>query len=235
MCNPTRSLFPCGSLEDAHFATAIEKKRWPKKSAFTLFELLLVMGILLVLAGMTIGIAEGLQRRSARATARGQLALLLQALDSYKMHHGDYPWIDAGSDGSGELYAALIGNRSPAAGFQPKAFGHDPLAGVKGRHFIELSQFNTALKPVSSDGSPQQTLDQGFGDNYLIDPWGSAYVYQYTTIGESPSSGDWKRPGYILMSIGPDGAAGPALPLDGILNAAYFDNESSTDNIFSVP
>ena len=212
-----------------------------KKSAFTLFELLLVMGILLILAGLAIGIAEGLQRRSARARAVGQLAILTQALESYKAHFGDYPWIDAGSDGSGELYAALIGNRGPTAGFQPDLDDSgrfiarsDPLTSAKGRHFIEISRFQTARQPIPSGSRPLLTLDQGFAENYLIDPWGAAYIYQYKTIGENPSPHDWQRPGYILMSMGPDGALGPALPPDGIFATAYFDSESSSDNILSA-
>ncbi len=213
-----------------------------KKSAFTLFELLLVMGILLILAGLAIGTSEGLQKRSARARAVGQLALLTQALESYKAHLGDYPWIDAGSDGSRELYAALIGNRSPTAGFQPDLnnsgqfhAGNDPLTSAMGRHFIEISQFRTNRKPIPSGSRPLLTLDQGFAENYLTDPWGAAYIYQYKTIAENPSPQDWQRPGYILMSIGPDGALGPALPPDGIFAPEYFENESIADNLLSSP
>ena len=214
------------------------------KSAFTLFELLLVMGILLILAGLAIGISEGLQRRSARDKAVGQLVLLTQALESYKAYYGDYPWIyaDAGSDGSRELYAALIGNRGPTAGFQPNAdnsgrflAGSDPLTSAKGRHFIEISQFQTAHQPIPSGNRPLLSLDQGFAENYLIDPWGAPYIYQYKTIGENPSPQDWQRPGYILMSIGPDGALGPALPANGIFAADYFENESTADNLLSTP
>lgn len=234
MCDPTRIflLLPVVKV----------KKPLGKKKAFTLFELLLAMGIFLILAGLTIGLTEGLQRRSARTKAIGQLALLAEALESYKTHYGDYPWIGEGSDGANEIYAALIGNRGPMAGYLPHpdgsgrlVSGSAPLAGAKGRHFIELSQFQTANKPTPSNARPLTSLDQGVGENFLLDPWGVAYVYRYRKIGENPNSGDWKRPGFLLMSFGPDGAVGTPLPQDGILTSDYHENEQSRDNIFALP
>ncbi len=218
-----------------HTAKLMNRKM---KSAFTLFELLVVMGIVAILAGLTIGLAEGLERRSARLKALGELAYLAQALESYKAHYGDFPWIEPGPEpgrgGAGELYAALIGNQGPTGGFGLGVDGTDALAEVKGRHFVDLGLLQTAEVPIPLSGGHGASLDVGYADNFFVDPWGNPYVYQYKKVGGGLSGGgDWKRPGFLLMSFGPDGIEGATLPSDGIPPADYFENENSQDNIIS--
>src|SRR5882672_9299438 len=62
-----------------------------RTSAFTLIELLTVIAIIAILAGMSIGIVRGSKQRASLARAKSELAVLAQALEDYRRHYGDYP------------------------------------------------------------------------------------------------------------------------------------------------
>lgn len=59
--------------------------------AFTLLELLVVVAIISILAGLVIGTAGFIQRKSAMARAEAEIAALSAALENYKAENGDYP------------------------------------------------------------------------------------------------------------------------------------------------
>src|ERR1043165_6366561 len=59
--------------------------------AFTLVELLAVMAIILLLAGMIIGIGSYMSRKSLESKARSQLHQLNLALELYKNDWGAFP------------------------------------------------------------------------------------------------------------------------------------------------
>ena len=59
--------------------------------AFTLLELLSVMAILLILSGLAFGMIRGTKQRANLARTKAELSHLVQALEEYKRHYGDYP------------------------------------------------------------------------------------------------------------------------------------------------
>lgn len=59
--------------------------------AFTLIELLTVISIIAVLAGMVVGLAPVASARMKEARVRGELAGLVTAIESYKAKFGVYP------------------------------------------------------------------------------------------------------------------------------------------------
>ena len=65
------------------------------RAGFTLVELLAVMLVIVVLAGISIGVASYTQKKMQTQIARTQITLLGAALESYKADWGYYPRTDA--------------------------------------------------------------------------------------------------------------------------------------------
>src|ERR1043166_659964 len=59
--------------------------------AFTLIELLIVIAIIIVLAGLTIATMGYVQNKGARSRAEAEIAAMSAALESYKADNGVYP------------------------------------------------------------------------------------------------------------------------------------------------
>lgn len=192
---------------------------------FTLIELLTVIGVIAILAAITLGVTRGVNERAAIGQARAELAVLSQALEAYKRQYGDYPQTGAAAnvpnaasaadnDGPGILFNALVGKRGPLA----------TLNAIDARNFIELSRFTlqsnvAAALPTSGDFTQRA--------NAFVDPWGRRYLYYYKTGVASA----WTQPGYVLLSVGPDGLAGITVANTGIVtesNAAQ-----AADNLYA--
>lgn len=60
-------------------------------SAFTLIELLIVITIIAVLAGLVMGAAKSVQDKGKRSRTEAEIAAIGAALESYKADNGEYP------------------------------------------------------------------------------------------------------------------------------------------------
>lgn len=171
------------------------QEMFPRAAAtgLTLIELLVIMAIIAILAGMSLGVMKGVNERAARVQAEAELAALSLALETYKTQYGDYPQAGttpvaplgpagAGS-AQGQLFNALMGKLSPT------------LQTMDGRSYVETSRFSlqTANMPLATG---TVSVANGF-----LDPWGRLYMYYYRSV----TGGDWRRRGYVLYSVGPDG------------------------------
>src|SRR6266567_721285 len=61
------------------------------RSAFTLIELVVVVGIILILAGLVLSTAGYARKKGARARAETEIAAMSAACESYKADNGIYP------------------------------------------------------------------------------------------------------------------------------------------------
>jgi type II secretory pathway pseudopilin PulG len=61
------------------------------KAAFTILELLIVMSIIIILAGLTIATMGYVQTKSRRSRAEAEIAAISAALENYKADNGVYP------------------------------------------------------------------------------------------------------------------------------------------------
>ena len=174
-----------------------------KRAAFTLLELLAVITIVALLAGIVLGVGRRASEAGKIARAKAELAALSVALEGYKRIHGDYPR----TDDAARLLQSLIGRRGP----------RDAL--INGRSLLEAAGFVIA-RPASPD-----TPADPFGETAaaLIDPWSRPYVYVYKV-----PAGGWTNSAYVLYSSGPDGKDAPALLSGGIVDPAPREN---ADNI----
>lgn len=99
------------------------------RQAFTLLELLAVIALIAILAGIVIGVGRRASGAGKTARAKAELAALGAALEAYKFTFGDYPR----TDDEVQLHRALLGRRGPASD-----------ATITGRVFIETARFTIA-------------------------------------------------------------------------------------------
>jgi type II secretion system protein G len=76
----------------------------PRCSGFTLIELMVVVAIIAVLAGLTLGTLGYVNRKGAESRARSEVATIAAAIDNYKLEFGSYP-----STNTTELFRELTG------------------------------------------------------------------------------------------------------------------------------
>ena len=79
----------------------------PRCSGFTLIELMVVVTIIAVLAGLTIGTLGYVNRKGAESRARAEVAAIATAVDNYKLEFGSYP-----SNNTTALFKELTGQGS---------------------------------------------------------------------------------------------------------------------------
>ena len=145
-------------------------------AAFTLIELLAVITIIGILAGLTLGAAGAVRRHGATSTAKAEVAALQAACDRFYADNNTYP----------------IGTASPTTVTAPAGGTvlFTNLLGSATLTAVPTSKRYFEPKPamVFTNTSP----------NYFIDPWGYAYGYNsdgtnapliWSTAGQTTSGG----------------------------------------------
>src|SRR3989442_11216801 len=61
------------------------------KTAFSLIELLVVIGVIIILAGLILSTVSYVQKKGARSRAETEIAAMSAACESYKADNGIYP------------------------------------------------------------------------------------------------------------------------------------------------
>jgi type II secretory pathway pseudopilin PulG len=186
-------------------------------AGFTVVEILVTMGVIILLAGISFGMIAGIHSARMKSIAKAEIILLEQALSRFYSEYGDYPITEGIEDNAITLSKALLGWKI----FQGKSdkmvdFRNMPNEGVKA--FIDPSNFLIQGRlPKSAEAIPVNVK--------LIDPWGQPYVYAYK------DSKEWDNYSFVLYSKGSDNASTP-LPEDGVLNASYKNLDKNIDNIY---
>ena len=152
-----------------------------EQSAFTLVELLAVITIIGILAGLTLGAAGAVRRHGANSTAKAEVAALQAACDRFYADNNSYP-----------INSAV----NPASSVAPS--GYNAAGQVLFTNLVGSATLSAApttkryLEPkpamVYTNGTP----------NYFVDPWGYAYGYNsdgtnapliWSTAGQTTSAG----------------------------------------------
>lgn len=200
-----------------------------KTSGFTLVELLTVIAIIMILAGIVVGVQRGVYSSQANAKARAEIQAIATAVEQYKAQYGTYPRI---SNNSGELYQHLIGERyskfTPSS--TPNGTGSWSNVGTEGnaRPVIDASRMTVAKT----------------GTARFVDPWGSDYIYVYNPnppapTQTNPNPADPNGFGdhfFVLYSPGPDKAARNESrePATHASQKGYFTGTSEDDIVFGL-
>ena len=173
-----------------------------RRGAFTLVELLIVISIIIILAGLTIATMGYVQDKGKRSRTEAEIAAISAALESYKADNGVYPKsadtdaLDPADGSAGAnyqkasqyLYGELSGDidfKGGSDGTRKAYFGFKPqmLAGTK--------DSNGNLTSIS----------------YIQDPFGMSYGY--STMHQVNTNKGY-NPTYDLWSTGGTGSNGTA-------------------------
>ncbi len=150
-------------------------------AAFTLIELLAVITIIGILAGLTLGAAGAVRRHGATSTAKAEVAALQAACDRYYADNNLYPLNSSINPASS---VAPTGYTAAGQTLFTNLVGSTTLSGAP----TTKRYFEPKPAMVYTNGSP----------NYLIDPWGYAYGYNsdgtnapliWSTAGQTTSGG----------------------------------------------
>ena len=199
------------------------------KAAFTLIELMAVITIIVILAGLVIGGMGYVTEKQAKSKATVQIALLSKALEEYKLDMGTYPLTadkstfaaTSGTATSPDLYIALFYEgydyavkSSPATWV--KAVGSNTSYPKSTKIYVSgLDPTSTKqgwVASVASPGTPPASTP-------VLDPWGNQYCYR-TAVGvptandPAPANAATQNPDFDLWSMGKDGKTKPGTPTD---------------------
>ncbi|MEX1116052.1 MAG: type II secretion system protein GspG [Akkermansiaceae bacterium] len=192
------------------------------RPAFTLIELMAVITIIVILAGLVVGGLGYVNERQARSKAQVQIALLSKALEEYKLDMGQYP---PTTNKSGNLTAAGGGTGTSNILYQALFYeGYDyakkgsPTTWVNKATRIYLSE----LDPTSSNQGwvtkPSGTNPPPPATSTVVDPWGNQYCYRTdfrAPTGNPPvatANSNTQNPGFDLWSMGKDGKSNASNP-----------------------
>lgn len=168
-------------------------KKTKQPRGFTLIEMITVMTIIVLLAGIVVGSMGYVQGRQAREKAKAQIALLSKAIEEYKLDMGGYPGeenTDISGDVSEDLYQALFKD-----GYDYTNPVDPPATWDKARKI-----YLTQLDPRDNKQgwvTKLATTAVVPADLKILDPWGNSYRYRRGTNAQNPD--------FDLWSIGKDG------------------------------
>ena len=129
-------------------------------NAFTLIELIVVVGIIIVLAGLVLSTVGYARKKGARARTETEIAAMTAALENYKADNAIYPAY-SGAAGAHALYQGLSGDGNDAIGGTTASTG---IPGSTGKSYMALKPI--ILSPYPPDASTRD-----------IDPFSSDYNY----------------------------------------------------------
>jgi prepilin-type N-terminal cleavage/methylation domain-containing protein len=179
--NVNELLFAFGNLRDeVMFITmttptlsSFHQNKNSSYEAFTLVELLAVITIIGILAGLTLGAAGAVRRHGATSTAKAEVAALQAACDRYYADHNSYPTTNSMPD------------PSSSSDVNPSSTSKYPTGGrALFNSLFGTNQYN--LSPSTKryfEPKPAMVSSTTNANAYFIDPWG--YPYGYNSDGIS--------------------------------------------------
>jgi prepilin-type N-terminal cleavage/methylation domain-containing protein len=172
----------------------------PGKAAFTLIELMVVITIIVILAGLVVGGMEYANQRQASEKTKVQIALLSKGIEEYKLDMGAYPGTadntPIAGDVSEQLYQALFKD-----GYDYTNPNTPPNNWTKATKIY----LNDLDPRNNKQGWVTTTTNAAPGANLkIIDPWGNNYRYRKGTNAQNPD--------FDLWSMGKDGKTNTATP-----------------------
>jgi type II secretory pathway pseudopilin PulG len=159
------------------------------RHAFTVIELLLVVGIIIVLTGLVLSTAGYAWKKSARTRAETEIAAISAACENYKTDNGVYPSDPSTTE---QLDPTASGNPNTAAYNQPSVYLYSKLSGDSTGSRSPTGKSYMVFKPnmlLPTGGTGTVTA--------IADPFG--YSYGYSTRMAANGSGGY-NPTFDLWS-----------------------------------
>ena len=170
--------------------------------AFTLVELLVVITIIIILAGLVLATVGYVQKKGARSRTEAEIAAISAACESYKADNGIYPR-DATTDNLDPTTTNIGDYKTPCRYVYGELSGdHDfdgtPDSGV--RSYMPFKPASLLRNDMSNPPSSSNPVTA------IRDPFGNSYGYS-TAKASNPSGTIGYNPTFDLWSIA-DGTAG---------------------------
>jgi type II secretory pathway pseudopilin PulG len=186
-------------------------------AAFTIIELIVVIGIVLVLAGLILATSSYVHNKGARSRAEAEIAAISAALENYKADNGVYPRDPTANTATDKLNARGMGNpTSTAEPFKSASLvlyralsgdrnldrtvtsddeKYDLDGSVLPSQLTQLPTSYFSFKPTQLSPSDQTQAVQ-----FVKDPFGNSYGYstanQYNSgYGYNPTFDLWSTSG----------------------------------------
>jgi type II secretory pathway pseudopilin PulG len=195
--------------------------RGVRYNAFTLIELIVVVGIIIVLAGLVLSTVGYARKKSARARAETEIAAISAAIENYKSDNGIYPrgpgsaitigTVTIPANATDNLNARTRGNPTEIT---------DPTYGATSLYLYTLLSGDST---GSVNRSPTGKSYMAFKPNMLLpaggigavtaiaDPFGNSYGYStanqadpVTPKGYNPTFDLWSTAGLTTTPGNPD-------------------------------
>jgi len=191
--------------------------------AFTLIELIVVTGIILILTGLVLSTAGYARKKGARARAETEIAAMSAACESYKADNASYPRDPTANTATDALDARTMIDPANANATLYKTASLVLYRALSGDRNLDRSvtaadeNFNidgSALSPPLTQPpaiyftfkpSMLSPADQTQNVQYIQDPFGNSYgystAYQYDpTTGYNPTFDLWSTANYTAPS-----------------------------------
>jgi len=135
-------------------------------NAFTLVELLVVIGIIAILMGLLFAGGRAVQQQAKRTQAKNDLAQIVTAVNAYYTEYGKYPVVadDTPIANTGDLFYTL---RAIASGTANAGNAANP------RKIVFISP-----PDVKDPGTPVSGIGTVTGARQYYDPWGMPYAIE---------------------------------------------------------
>ncbi|MGE5214535.1 MAG: type II secretion system protein [Nitrospirota bacterium] len=177
----------------------------PRYNAFTLIELIVVVGIIIILAGLVLSTVGYARKKGARARAETEIAAVSAACENYKADNAVYPNSTGtgGTDGLDPLTTNIGNYEMPCRYMYGEISGDRDFDGTpdaNARPYITLKQSSLLRADMSNPPSPSNPVTA------IRDPFGNSYGYS-TAKAANPGGATGFNPTYDLWSV-TDGAAG---------------------------
>lgn len=157
-------------------------------------ELLVVMVIIIILAGLVLATASYVQKKGQRSRAEAEIAAISAALENYKADNGVYP----NTAETNALVANKAGDPSAASYRSASLALYKLISGdadnSADRSAESKSYFNFKPNQLSPTEQTQAVA-------FIRDPFGNAYGYS-TVKASAPSGPDGYNPTFDLWSTG---------------------------------
>jgi type II secretory pathway pseudopilin PulG len=172
------------------------RQRPLQSAGFTMLELIVVIGTIIILVAVVLGAAGYVQKKGSRSRAETEIAALSAALESYKADNGIYPRDTSTTDS----LDARISADPTQTNYQNASL----------YLYTQLSATNADLTPIPGARSYFTFKPQMLGGTkdangnlvtvaYICDPFGNSYGYS-TAQAANPGGSAGYNPTYDLWS-----------------------------------
>ncbi|MEY2482432.1 MAG: ral secretion pathway protein [Verrucomicrobiota bacterium] len=162
--------------------------------AFTVVELLIVMAIILILAGLILATSSYVQKKGARSRAEAEIAAMSAALENYKADNGIYP-NDADTNA---LKPNTKGDPTQSEYQKASLALYKLISGDADNDASRIAESKSYFSFKPNQLSPQT---QNVAVTSIRDPFGNSYGYS-TVKASAPSGTDGYNPTFDLWSTG---------------------------------